>query len=88
MVAGPDGRRRHRAPICVSVRDNGAGIPEAIREHLFDPYVSTKPSGTGLGLAMVAKLVRDHGGAIEFESRPRRTEFRVYLPAAEREMLP
>ena len=82
MVAGPDGRRRHRAPICVSVRDDGAGIPETIRDQLFDPYVSTKPNGTGLGLAMVAKLVRDHGGAIEFESRPRRTEFRVYLPSA------
>lgn len=82
MVTTPDGTHRHRAPICVSVRDNGAGVPDAIREQLFDPYVSTKPNGTGLGLALVAKLVRDHGGAIEFDSRPRRTEFRVYLPAA------
>jgi two-component system nitrogen regulation sensor histidine kinase GlnL len=81
MVEALDGSRHHPAPICVSVRDNGDGIPDAIRDNVFDPYVTSKASGSGLGLALVAKIISDHGGAIEFDSRPRRTEFRVYLPA-------
>jgi two-component system, NtrC family, nitrogen regulation sensor histidine kinase GlnL len=48
--------------------------------HLFDPFVTTKPKGTGLGLALVAKVVGDHGGIIECESQPRRTIFRVMMP--------
>ena len=64
----------------VSVADNGSGIPEDIRAHLFDPFVTTKHNGTGLGLALVAKAIGDHGGAIEFDSQPRRTVFRVFLP--------
>ncbi|MGC8475010.1 MAG: two-component system sensor histidine kinase NtrB [Acetobacteraceae bacterium] len=67
-------------PLYVAVRDNGPGIPEDIRPHLFDPFVSTKPSGSGLGLALVAKIVGDHGGLIEVDSRPGRTEFRLHLP--------
>jgi two-component system nitrogen regulation sensor histidine kinase GlnL len=51
--------------------------------HLFDPFVSTKPSGTGLGLALVAKIVGDHGGVIECDSRPRQTIFRTLMPMAE-----
>ena len=82
MVTSPDGRTRHQAPIRVTVRDNGTGIPDSVRANLFDPYVTTKTSGSGLGLALVAKLVRDHGGALEFDSEPRRTEFRVFLPLA------
>ena len=46
----------------VSVADNGAGIPEDLRPHLFDPFVTTKRNGTGLGLALVAKVIGDHGG--------------------------
>ena len=67
-------------PLMVSVADNGAGIPDDLRAHLFDPFVTTKRNGTGLGLALVAKVIGDHGGIIEFDTQPRRTVFRVFLP--------
>ncbi len=76
---------RVHLPLVVSIIDNGAGIPEELGQHLFDPFVSTKHNGTGLGLALVAKVIGDHGGVIEFESQPRRTVFRVCLPVAPRE---
>ena len=69
-------------PLEFAVIDNGPGVPEDIRGHLFDPFVTTKVSGTGLGLALVAKIVGDHGGTIECDSRPGRTAFRVRLPMA------
>ena len=47
---------------------------------MFDPFVTTKQNGTGLGLALVAKIIDDHGGMIDVDSMPRRTEFRVLLP--------
>jgi two-component system nitrogen regulation sensor histidine kinase GlnL len=78
-VAAADGGRRH-LPLMVSVADNGSGIPEEIKPHLFDPFVTTKRNGTGLGLALVAKVIGDHGGVIEFDSEPGRTVFRVFLP--------
>lgn len=71
---------RMELPLMVSVQDNGEGIPEDLRSCLFDPFVTTKASGTGLGLALVAKIINDHSGVIEFESQPRRTVFRVRLP--------
>lgn len=71
-------------PLEVVVRDDGPGIPEDIRANLFDAFVTGRRGGTGLGLALVAKIVRDHGGVIEFESRPKRTEFRIRLPLASR----
>ena len=79
-VAGSDSRLH--LPLVVAVGDNGEGIPEDLRGHLFDPFVTTKRNGTGLGLALVAKVVGDHGGVIEFDSQPRRTVFRVFLPVA------
>lgn len=71
---------RVELPLLVVVRDNGPGISEDIRPHLFEPFVSSKPSGQGLGLALVAKIIADHGGLIEVESRSGRTEFRLHLP--------
>jgi two-component system nitrogen regulation sensor histidine kinase GlnL len=79
-IAVPGSSRRLDLPLLVTVRDNGPGIPEDIRPHLFEPFVSSKPSGSGLGLALVAKIVGDHGGLIEVDSRPGRTEFRLHLP--------
>ena len=69
-----------RLPLEFCVRDNGPGIQPDMIEHLFDPFVTSKSSGTGLGLALVAKIIGDHGGIIEPESHGRRTTFRVLLP--------
>ena len=66
----------------VTVKDSGSGIPEDIKPFLFDPFVTSKPKGGGLGLALVAKVVGDHGGVVEFESGAGGTVFRVMLPIA------
>ncbi len=79
-LAVPGADTRLHLPLVVSVRDNGPGIPDDIRPHLFDPFVTSKANGSGLGLALVAKIVADHGGLIEVDSRPGRTEWRLHLP--------
>jgi two-component system nitrogen regulation sensor histidine kinase GlnL len=67
-------------PLEFCVRDNGPGVPEDVLPYLFDPFITTKATGSGLGLALVAKIVGDHGGIIECESHARRTTFRVLMP--------
>ena len=61
-------------------RFRNPGVPDDLRQHLFDPFVTTKTAGKGLGLALVAKAVRDHGGVIECETEGRGTAFRILLP--------
>ncbi len=79
-IAVPGSLERVHLPLQVIVRDNGPGIPEEIRATLFEPFVTTKRGGQGLGLALVAKLVADQGALIECDSRPGRTSFRISLP--------
>jgi two-component system, NtrC family, nitrogen regulation sensor histidine kinase GlnL len=76
----PGAKARISLPLEFCVKDNGPGVPEELLPHLFDPFVTTKPTGSGLGLALVAKIIGDHGGIIECESQPRRTTFRILMP--------
>jgi two-component system nitrogen regulation sensor histidine kinase GlnL len=76
----PGNANKVTLPLEFCVRDNGPGVPEELVPHLFDPFVTTKANGTGLGLALVAKIIGDHGGVIECESQPGRTVFRVLMP--------
>jgi two-component system nitrogen regulation sensor histidine kinase GlnL len=69
-------------PLEIVIEDNGPGVPPDILPFLFDPFVTTKTNGSGLGLALVAKIIGDHGGVIDCESRPGRTRFRILLPVA------
>jgi two-component system nitrogen regulation sensor histidine kinase GlnL len=77
----PGSRSRVSLPLEFSVIDNGPGVPDDLLPYLFDPFVTSKTNGTGLGLALVAKIIGDHGGVIGCESQPRRTIFRILMPA-------
>ncbi len=79
-LSPPGSKTRVSLPLEFCVKDNGPGVPDDILPHLFDPFVTTKASGSGLGLALVAKIVGDHGGIIECESQPRHTTFRILMP--------
>jgi two-component system nitrogen regulation sensor histidine kinase GlnL len=87
-VPGNAKAARVSLPLEFCVKDNGPGVPEDLLPHLFDPFVTTKPTGSGLGLALVAKIVGDHGGIIECESQPRHTTFRVLMPMYLNEEVP
>ncbi|MEO9336863.1 nitrogen regulation protein NR(II) [Mesorhizobium sp. SB112] len=80
-VSVPGSQERVSLPLEFCVYDNGPGVSEDILPILFDPFITTKPNGSGLGLALVSKIVGEHGGIIECESTPRGTVFRVLMPA-------
>lgn len=79
----PGSLERTSLPLEICVKDNGAGIPQDLAECLFDPFVTTKTNGSGLGLALVAKIIGDHGGVIEVDANGRHTILRVMLPTSE-----
>jgi two-component system nitrogen regulation sensor histidine kinase GlnL len=64
----------------VVVINHGKGIPDAIKTRLFDPFVTTKADGTGLGLALVASIITDHGGSVEVNDNDGKTAFQINLP--------
>jgi len=74
------GSKRHRLVVRIDVLDNGPGIPDALRDHLFYPMVSGRAEGTGLGLSVALSIVNQHHGLIEFTSQPGRTRFSLLLP--------
>ena len=78
------GRGRVAVPIEISVLDNGPGIDPALGDAIFEPFMTSKRDGQGLGLALVARLARDMGGAVQFRRKDGWTQFRLHLPAAER----
>jgi two-component system nitrogen regulation sensor histidine kinase GlnL len=69
-------------PLQIEVEDDGPGLPEDIADEVFDPFVSGRENGTGLGLALAVKIVAAHGGLIGVRSQPGRTVFRISLPVA------
>ena len=75
-------RQRHRLALELQVIDNGPGVPEDIRERIFNPLVSGRDGGSGLGLSLAQTFVQYHRGTIECDSRPGRTVFRILLPLA------
>lgn len=77
------GRKHHRLAVEVQVLDNGPGISPALRERIFQPLVSGRADGTGLGLTLAQTFVQQHGGTLDCESQPGRTCFTMLLPLAD-----
>ena len=75
-------RQRHKLALELQVIDDGPGVPEDIRGRVFNPLVSGREGGSGIGLALVQTYVQNHGGVVEFDSRPGRTVFTLLLPLA------
>ena len=80
MAAGFHPESRARLPVCVAIEDNGTGIDGETQKTLFEPYHTTKPGGEGLGLAVVSKIIDDHGGTVDVSSRPGKTIFKLNFP--------
>jgi two-component system nitrogen regulation sensor histidine kinase GlnL len=75
-------RQRHKLALELQVIDDGPGVPEDIRDRIFNPLVSGREGGSGIGLSLVQTYVHNHGGVVEFDSRPGRTVFTLLLPLA------
>ena len=78
-MAGPKGDRVS-LPLVVQISDNGGGVPQDLQHEIFEPFVTTKSGGGGLGLSLVSKIIADHGGSIECVSEPGWTTFKMRLP--------
>ena len=78
-IAGLGGGRES-VPLLISIQDNGAGVPPELKSDIFEPFVTSKAGGSGLGLALVSKVIADHGGTIECDSEPGWTVMRLRLP--------
>src|SRR5690606_22606656 len=77
----PGTNERVSLPLEFCVHDNGPGVPDDIQQIIFDPFITTKTNGSGLGLPLVAKIVGAHGGIVECDTSPRGTTFRILMPA-------
>ena len=74
------GAKRYRTVVVIDFIDNGPGIPEPLKDHLFYPMISGRPDGTGLGLSLAQAIVHQHGGLIEANSAPGKTDFTIIIP--------
>jgi two-component system nitrogen regulation sensor histidine kinase GlnL len=72
----------HALPLHVEIKDDGPGLPPSIASDVFDPFISGRENGTGLGLALVSKIIAEHDGWVAVDSMPGRTVFRISLPLA------
>lgn len=78
--AAVGGKKSVHLPLQIEITDDGAGIPDELQDLIFEPFISSKSTGSGLGLAMVASVISDHGGMVSANSRPGETCLRLNLP--------